>query len=254
MKHAPSTPHSQPQPQQQHNPAVSAALVPEGATTGRTGQLLQEGPPGQGQTADCLATAAIIAAGGTSTQPDQDLLVAAAHQNPRTAVARAGRRAVGDALAVQQHGTQSQQLQAGCQPGPQGAGATTYPATALQSGPAGPKLTSAAFAETVAHCPGQKPGTAPGAAAAPVLNSEGSSLASWSAGLSHVQTGTAEQDSSGGPAMASPGSLSGAAASTPPSILRHNSAPITTGFLPRQQSKAVGYSITTAGPGPPSHK
>jgi hypothetical protein len=76
------------------------------------------------------------------------------------------------------------------------------------------------------------------------LLSDGSSLASWnSTGLSPCQPGTAGGEAS----LASPGSLSGAGGSSLPSIMRHNSAPITTGFPPRQ-SKAAGYSITTAGP------
>jgi hypothetical protein len=74
--------------------------------------------------------------------------------------------------------------------------------------------------------------------------SDGSSLASWnSSGPSPRQL-----DPAGGePSLASPGSLSGAGNSSLPSIMRHNSAPITTGCPPRH-SKAAGYSITTAGP------
>lgn len=112
--------------------------------------------------------------------------------------------------------------------------------------------------------PGAVPSSGPGAASGstPALVSEGSSLASWqsSGGLGPQPGG---ELSGGLTASPDPGSSqSGAAGSSVPaaSILRHNSAPITTSLggvacLPHSRGKTAGragYSITTAGPAKPA--
>lgn len=150
------------------------------------------------------------------------------------------------------HPQQQQQLLRDMQP----AVHLTTPALMPQQQPTGQQNTPCS--------PGTVPSSGPAAASGstPALVSEGSSLASWqsSGGLGPQPGG---ELSGGLTASPDPGSSqSGAAGSSVPaaSILRHNSAPITTSLggvvcLPHSRGKTAGragYSITTAGPAKPA--